>query len=68
MPNSLKFCLSEKAYRLGSAYRNLKKVEKAFSELDVGTDKIETALLDLLSFCETRIKELKEEMPKPHSY
>lgn len=60
MATTLKFCLSEKAYKLGSAHRHLKKVEKIFSELDVGTDKIETELLDLLEFCNARIKELKE--------
>lgn len=68
MATTIKFCLSEKAYRLGAAHRHLRKVEKIFSELHVATDKIETELLDLLEFCNARIRELKEESIKPHSY
>jgi hypothetical protein len=60
MAVNLKFCVSEKAYKLGSAHRHLRKVEKIFSELNVTSDKIESELLDLLEFCNARIKELRE--------
>ena len=55
-----KMNVADKAYKLSTAHRNLRKVEKILSEMDVATGQIERALLDLLEFCTSQIMELKE--------
>lgn len=61
MPSDRKPSIAVQAYQLGKAHMQLRKVEKIFSELNVATDKIESHLLDLLEFCNSRIRELKSQ-------
>jgi len=49
-----------KARKLGQAHDYLRKVEKIFTELHVGTQQTEKELLDLLEFCNARCMELGE--------
>ena len=49
-----------KAYKLGQAHMYLRKVEKIFIELNIGTEKTMTDLIHLLEYCNARCTELKE--------
>lgn len=52
--------VATKAFKLGQAHSYLRKIEKIFNELNLGTEKTETDLLNLLEYCNARCMELKE--------